>query len=472
MSSSTSGVVAALLALTVLGCASTRTDIANDSASESPDADLAKLIPDVEVPSDVRIRVTDEGPVFTDAQGMTLYWTTLDSQKPGGSHCNDTYPPPAAADHPTLHVYYEVYKDKAPPCTAQWPPLLVSPGAKGAEKWSIVTRDDGTKQWAYNGYPVYRSYKDLRPGDVNGVVNNREGASDSGLSLPGLQYHWYLAAAPVALPPGVTTITRNDVGMIATTPKGTLYTLRPQLLASLSAPKRRDNCTYDCPTAWRPFAAGATAQPIGHWTVGDSPDGGRQWLFKGKPVYTYAGDEFAEHMNGIAGGDPVTLVPPPPPPPGFERRFVGIGEVFTNSEGKTLYTFYCNLRAPGSTQATSEKFSCSNWSDDVTIREQFCAAPDRCGERWVPVRAPDDEQPRAGTWSVAVIPDPKYPLRWVPADHPSANTPGAIKVWTHRGRPIYTFTEDKFPLEFRGHHIFHNSGIRWAALAAGMTERQ
>lgn len=71
MSSSTSGVVAALLALTVLGCASTRTDIANDSASESPDADLAKLIPDVEVPSDVRIRVTDEGPVFTDAQGMT-----------------------------------------------------------------------------------------------------------------------------------------------------------------------------------------------------------------------------------------------------------------------------------------------------------------------------------------------------------------------------------------------------------------
>ena len=34
--------------------------------------------------------------------------------------------------------------------------------------WSIVTRDDGGKQWAYKGKPLYRWIKDQKPGDTTG----------------------------------------------------------------------------------------------------------------------------------------------------------------------------------------------------------------------------------------------------------------------------------------------------------------
>jgi predicted lipoprotein with Yx(FWY)xxD motif len=39
--------------------------------------------------------------------------------------------------------------------------------------WSVVTRDDGTKQWAFRGKPVYYWAKDTKPGDRTGDgVNN------------------------------------------------------------------------------------------------------------------------------------------------------------------------------------------------------------------------------------------------------------------------------------------------------------
>ena len=34
--------------------------------------------------------------------------------------------------------------------------------------WSIATRDDGSKQWAYKGAPIYTFSKDARPGDTAG----------------------------------------------------------------------------------------------------------------------------------------------------------------------------------------------------------------------------------------------------------------------------------------------------------------
>ena len=36
-----------------------------------------------------------------------------------------------------------------------------------------ITRDDGGKQWAYKGKPLYTFHKDEKPGDVSGDgVNN------------------------------------------------------------------------------------------------------------------------------------------------------------------------------------------------------------------------------------------------------------------------------------------------------------
>ena len=84
---------------------------------------------------------TAKNGMFADAKGMTLY--TFDKDMPGKSACNGQ-------------------------CATNWPPLLVADGAKASGNWSIITRDNGLKQWAYKGKPLYGWVKDTKPGDTTG----------------------------------------------------------------------------------------------------------------------------------------------------------------------------------------------------------------------------------------------------------------------------------------------------------------
>ena len=45
---------------------------------------------------------------------------------------------------------------------------MAATGAAASGDWSIVTRDDGGKQWAYKGMPLYAWIKDAKPGDRTG----------------------------------------------------------------------------------------------------------------------------------------------------------------------------------------------------------------------------------------------------------------------------------------------------------------
>ena len=91
----------------------------------------------------------DVGPYLTGEGGMTLYTFTNDTKDSGKSVCNDD-------------------------CAAAWPPLLaeaasglaVGDGVNGTI--TIITRDDGGKQVAYNGWPLYYFANDAAPGDTNG----------------------------------------------------------------------------------------------------------------------------------------------------------------------------------------------------------------------------------------------------------------------------------------------------------------
>ena len=40
-------------------------------------------------------------------------------------------------------------------CIVAWPPLTPAAGAQPSGAWTIITRSDGARQWAYNGRPVY-----------------------------------------------------------------------------------------------------------------------------------------------------------------------------------------------------------------------------------------------------------------------------------------------------------------------------
>ena len=46
--------------------------------------------------------------------------------------------------------------------------MVAKADAKPAGDFSIITRDDGVKQWAYKGHPLYLWVNDLKPGDKTG----------------------------------------------------------------------------------------------------------------------------------------------------------------------------------------------------------------------------------------------------------------------------------------------------------------
>jgi len=98
--------------------------------------------------ADVPAKVADTGlgKVLVDAKGMTLYTFTKDSADK--SACNG-------------------------PCASNWPPLPASAGAKAADGYTVITRDDGSKQWAYKNMPLYIWVKDGKPGDTNGEGVNQ-----------------------------------------------------------------------------------------------------------------------------------------------------------------------------------------------------------------------------------------------------------------------------------------------------------
>lgn len=94
-----------------------------------------------------KVADTSKGKSLVDAKGMTLY--IFDKDSAGKSACNGQ-------------------------CAQNWPPLMAPAGAAASGDWSVVTRDDGAKQWAYKGKPLYTWVKDTKPGDATGegVANN------------------------------------------------------------------------------------------------------------------------------------------------------------------------------------------------------------------------------------------------------------------------------------------------------------
>jgi predicted lipoprotein with Yx(FWY)xxD motif len=58
------------------------------------------------------------------------------------------------------------------------------------------------------------------------------------------------------------------------------------------------NCNNQCAVSWPPLAAGADAKPSGPWTVIARSDGGKQWAYNGKPVYTFNKDSKPGDVTG------------------------------------------------------------------------------------------------------------------------------------------------------------------------------
>jgi predicted lipoprotein with Yx(FWY)xxD motif len=86
--------------------------------------------------------------VLVGPNGMTLYTFDKDVVGSGKSVCNG-------------------------PCATNWPPLMATTTDKATGDFSVITRDDGTQQWAVKGKPVYFWIKDSKPGDKTGDGVNK-----------------------------------------------------------------------------------------------------------------------------------------------------------------------------------------------------------------------------------------------------------------------------------------------------------
>lgn len=89
----------------------------------------------------VKIAETAKGRTLTNEEGMTLY--TFSKDAAGKSACNG-------------------------PCAANWPPFAAPADAKPSGAYTVIARDDGSPQWAYEGRPLYTWLKDEKPGDITG----------------------------------------------------------------------------------------------------------------------------------------------------------------------------------------------------------------------------------------------------------------------------------------------------------------
>lgn len=57
-------------------------------------------------------------------------------------------------------------------CIANWPPVYAIAEAQSAGDYSVVTRSDNSKQWAYKGQPLYFYAGDSAAGEINGEIPN------------------------------------------------------------------------------------------------------------------------------------------------------------------------------------------------------------------------------------------------------------------------------------------------------------
>jgi predicted lipoprotein with Yx(FWY)xxD motif len=109
--------------------------LAHEDEPAPPPKKQAPLFP-------VKVMQSRKGQIFADANGMTLY--TFDRDTSGQTSTCDGK------------------------CTERWIPLAASADAEAKGDFTLITRSDGSKMWAYRYRPLYTSQYDKTPGDING----------------------------------------------------------------------------------------------------------------------------------------------------------------------------------------------------------------------------------------------------------------------------------------------------------------
>ena len=241
----------------------------------------------------VALAESDElGPYLTDAEGMTLYLFTNDTEA-GVSNC------------------YDDCAGAWPPLTAE-EPLTLPEGVEG--ELTLIERTDGSTQVAYNGIPLYYWQGDQAAGDTTGqgvgdvwfvVAPGQElGVMATPMASP--------AASSEASPAAGTTVmvgSTADLGDFLTDSAGqTLYLFTNDTDAGVSV------CVEDCVNNWPFYSA---EEPLtlpdgveGELTLIEQSDGETQVAYNDIPLYYFQGDATPGETNGQEVGGRWFVVAP------------------------------------------------------------------------------------------------------------------------------------------------------------------
>jgi predicted lipoprotein with Yx(FWY)xxD motif len=132
-----------MVAAATLFVASAITGHAHESspAPPPPKQESQSLLP-------VQVILTNRGTMLTDLNGKTLYYFDRDDSGTK-SNCNNE-------------------------CTKRWIPFAAPTDATAIGDFTVITRDDGSKMWAYCYRPLYTSEADKAPGEINGFDPSNE----------------------------------------------------------------------------------------------------------------------------------------------------------------------------------------------------------------------------------------------------------------------------------------------------------
>jgi predicted lipoprotein with Yx(FWY)xxD motif len=416
------------------GILSTAIIFASAATAETDRSELVETYADVPMPQGFHVESTElEGPVFADASGRTLYIWPLHKQRngysgetPGNPGCFDEVltvtaglmsPYPPGIRLPDL--------DTRPSCTDLWPPVLAGDDDEPIGRWTIVDRKDGSRQWAYEEQALYTSVRDSEPGDVLGGTTRRYGGDSPANRIP--------VGPPSKVPPGFAVATTANGRLLTTDKNYSLYTYDKDTPDT-------SMCDATCARTWKPVVAPALARGRGEWTILERSPAVRQWVFRGKPLYTNVLDQHSWSQQGsdVPGWSNVYTQLAPKHPGGFTVQKTLAGDVLADARGMTIYTYVCG-------DDSADQLACDHPDDTQVYRLAMCGGGDsaKCQEYWPYVRAEEGATSDSRAWRVVSI-DPNT------GHFANAEQADAVSVWAYRDRPVYTFGGDLEPGDVNG----------------------
>ena len=396
------------------------------AASSAQEAYLEeKLPPGIQV-----VATALDGPVYADAQGRTMYkWPvsalrngSLGDRANGPSNCTDEIlrtevgfmsPYPAGLILP--------YADEGVSCIQAWLPVTASADAVEVGNWSLAERADGSKQWAYDGFPLYTSNLDKRLGDVLGGTKISSGGDGGVVRVP---------VGPLPdIPPGFKVLSSTTGRLLVNDDDYSMYTWDGD-------EANTSNCVKECLNDWTPVRAPQIAANSGDWTIIKHPSGINQWAFRAKPLYTHNYDTRSRSFAGsdVAGWHNVYTQRAVTPPAEFTVQDADFGgQVLADSRGKTIYLYNCH-------DDSIAQLACDHPDAAQDYRMAICGNgdPEVCLETFPYVVADADAKSESSLWSVMAI-DPNTGRR------AAASEEGTLHVWAYRQRPVYTYSGDQEP---------------------------